>query len=388
MTRRAGSHFVIGYGGIVEVPTIEIISTERNVVGNIVGSYNDLAELMALAARARSPCTPSRTRWRRRTTPSTTSTTAGCPGPRDSHPQLEGGAHVREGRREVLRGRRPHALLGRERGEHQANKYGEGFIRCFYDYHRNLSPEEYVWPLEKYRKYDEPTMMKDLFEDGYVDMAIFQPTYLTDFYHKGFNTTEQDAVAQGQVPGQVRPQHLLGAAADGEAGPGPVRGEACARYGLQGREAVHGRVARQLQGLEAHRPVGPAPPGEGPGARRHQHPRPQGPDHLAAEPGLLRRGRRRRRRHHLPRAQLHRRARRPAPAGGHVLDRAPRSRTCTAAWRWRCRSSTPARPTSRQIVGELLYWLGEDRLLFASDYALWHPKWLVEKFVDYQYPMR
>jgi len=40
-----------------------------------------------------------------------------------------------------------------------------------------------------------------------------------------------------------------------------------------------------------------------------------------------------------------------------------------------------------QVLGELLYWLGEDRLLFASDYALWHPKWLVEKFVDYQYPM-
>jgi NAD+-dependent secondary alcohol dehydrogenase Adh1 len=53
MTRRAGSHFVIGYGGIVEVPTIEIISTERNVIGNIVGTYNDLAELMALAAQGK-----------------------------------------------------------------------------------------------------------------------------------------------------------------------------------------------------------------------------------------------------------------------------------------------------------------------------------------------
>ena len=53
MTREAGSHFVIGYGGIVEVPTIEIISSERNVVGNIVGTYNDLAELMALAAQGK-----------------------------------------------------------------------------------------------------------------------------------------------------------------------------------------------------------------------------------------------------------------------------------------------------------------------------------------------
>ena len=51
MTRRAGSHFVIGYGGTVEVPTIDIISTERNVIGNLVGTYNDLAELMNLTAR-------------------------------------------------------------------------------------------------------------------------------------------------------------------------------------------------------------------------------------------------------------------------------------------------------------------------------------------------
>jgi NAD+-dependent secondary alcohol dehydrogenase Adh1 len=51
MTREAGSHFVIGYGGKIEVPTIEIISTERNIIGNIVGTYNDLAELMALAAQ-------------------------------------------------------------------------------------------------------------------------------------------------------------------------------------------------------------------------------------------------------------------------------------------------------------------------------------------------
>ena len=37
-------------------------------------------------------------------------------------------------------------------------------------------------------------------------------------------------------------------------------------------------------------------------------------------------------------------------------------------------------------LGELLYWLGPDRISFASDYALWHPKWLIEEFVDLQMP--
>lgn len=53
MTRRDGSLFVIGYGGTLEIPTIDLISSERNVVGNLVGTYNDLVELMVLAQSGR-----------------------------------------------------------------------------------------------------------------------------------------------------------------------------------------------------------------------------------------------------------------------------------------------------------------------------------------------
>ena len=49
MTAPGGSDFVIGYGGTITIPTLDIISTERNIIGNIVGTYNELAELMALA---------------------------------------------------------------------------------------------------------------------------------------------------------------------------------------------------------------------------------------------------------------------------------------------------------------------------------------------------
>jgi NAD+-dependent secondary alcohol dehydrogenase Adh1 len=53
MLRRAGDYYVIGYGGVLSVPTIDIISTEINFIGNLVGSYNDLVELMVLAARGK-----------------------------------------------------------------------------------------------------------------------------------------------------------------------------------------------------------------------------------------------------------------------------------------------------------------------------------------------
>ena len=53
MLRRAGNYYVVGYGEDLVVPTIDIISTEINFVGNLVGSYNDLAELMVLTAQGK-----------------------------------------------------------------------------------------------------------------------------------------------------------------------------------------------------------------------------------------------------------------------------------------------------------------------------------------------
>jgi len=51
MLRSAGDYHVVGYGENINVPTIDVISTEINFIGNLVGSYNDLCDLMALAAR-------------------------------------------------------------------------------------------------------------------------------------------------------------------------------------------------------------------------------------------------------------------------------------------------------------------------------------------------
>ena len=53
MLRRAGSYYVVGYGENIDVPTIDVISTEINFIGNLVGSYNDLQDLMALAAQGK-----------------------------------------------------------------------------------------------------------------------------------------------------------------------------------------------------------------------------------------------------------------------------------------------------------------------------------------------
>jgi NAD+-dependent secondary alcohol dehydrogenase Adh1 len=51
LLRDGGFQYVIGYGGSINIPTIDIISREISVIGNLVGTYNDLVELMTLTAQ-------------------------------------------------------------------------------------------------------------------------------------------------------------------------------------------------------------------------------------------------------------------------------------------------------------------------------------------------
>jgi NAD+-dependent secondary alcohol dehydrogenase Adh1 len=53
MLRQGGTHIVVGYGGTIEVPTIDVIFSEISVVGSLVGNYTELTELMTLNAEGR-----------------------------------------------------------------------------------------------------------------------------------------------------------------------------------------------------------------------------------------------------------------------------------------------------------------------------------------------
>ncbi len=53
MVRGAGTYYVVGYGGALDVLTHTMIFREINIVGNLVGTYNELSELMTLAAQGK-----------------------------------------------------------------------------------------------------------------------------------------------------------------------------------------------------------------------------------------------------------------------------------------------------------------------------------------------
>jgi hypothetical protein len=90
-----------------------------------------------------------------------------------------------------------------------AERYAKGWIECFHSY-QGLGPADTHWPLEKFQSYTEDDLMADVFEDGHVDVAIFQPTYLKEWYRDGFNTTERDATLFEKHPGKFCAQHPLG----------------------------------------------------------------------------------------------------------------------------------------------------------------------------------
>jgi predicted TIM-barrel fold metal-dependent hydrolase len=39
-----------------------------------------------------------------------------------------------------------------------------------------------------------------------------------------------------------------------------------------------------------------------------------------------------------------------------------------------------------KVMGELLFWVGEDKMLFGSDYGIWEPKWQIEGLLNWDYP--
>ena len=51
MVQDGGFYYVIGYGENINIPTIDVISREISFIGNLVGTYVDLQDLMTLTAQ-------------------------------------------------------------------------------------------------------------------------------------------------------------------------------------------------------------------------------------------------------------------------------------------------------------------------------------------------
>jgi uncharacterized protein len=262
-------------------------------------------------------------------------------------------------------------------------EYAKGWIECFHGY-QGLGPPETHWPLEQFQKYSEERMMKDVFDDGHVDVAIFQPTNLRQWYKNGFNTTEVDGAMAERHPGKF----VVNTTFD-------------PREGEMGLRAFEERVRRyNCKGVKLYT-------AEWYGDSR-------GWDLKSSEAG-----------HYLEKClelgvkniHVHKGptiwpldkdafdvrdvdyAATSFPELNFIVEHvglpriedfcfmAVQEPNVYAGLAVVVGGLMHARPRFfAKVMGELMFWVGEDKMVFGADYAIWEPKWQVEGLVDWQMP--
>ena len=264
-----------------------------------------------------------------------------------------------------------------------AEQYAKGWIECFHAY-QGLGPPETHWSIEHFQKYSEDDLMKDVFEDGYVDVAVFQPTYLKEWYTEGFNTTERNAEMGKRHPGKFIYNTRFDPR-DGDPGLEELK-KNVETYGSKGvklytAEWNNGSRGYKLCDPGAYRFLEAA---QNLGIKNiHVH---KGPtiwpldkdafdvsdiDHCATDfPDLNfiveHVG--------LPRIE-------------DFCFMATQEPNVYAGLSVVIGGLMYARPKFfAKVMGELLFWVGEDKMTFGSDYGIWEPKWQIEGFVDWDYP--
>ena len=267
--------------------------------------------------------------------------------------------------------------------ENQKNIHGKQFIDCFYAYHSGLSPKEEVWPKEKFEKYDAQTMYDDLFVRGYDDMAILQPTYLGDFYKKGFNTTERNSAMKKAHPDRF----ILNGAFD-------------PRDGTKGLEHLHEIAEKhKLKGVKLYT-------AEWKGDSKGYKLTDKESYRFLEEAQKL----------GIKNVHVHK-GPTIIPLNKDAFDVGDIDDVATSFqglnfivehcglprlddFCWIATQETNvysglavalpfihSRPGYfAHVISELLFWLGEDKLLFASDYGIWTPKWIIDKFMAFELP--
>jgi predicted TIM-barrel fold metal-dependent hydrolase len=262
-------------------------------------------------------------------------------------------------------------------------KYAKGFIDCFHAY-QSLGPPETHWPIEKFMKYSEEDYVRDVLEEGHVDVGICQSTYLKEWYTDGFNTAERNAALARKHPGRIIVNGRFDPR-EGEAGLARLEQDH-EQYGFKGvklytAEWHEGSRGWSLDGRAAQPFLDKC---EELGIRNvHVH---KGPtiwpmdkdafdvkdvDHAATDHPDLN--------FIVEHAGV--------PRIEDFCFIATQEPNVYAGLAVVIGGFMHARPRFfAKVMGELLFWVGEDKLLFGSDYGIWEPKWQVEGFVAWDFP--
>ena len=262
-------------------------------------------------------------------------------------------------------------------------QYAKGWIECFHAY-QGLGPPETHWSIEQFQKYSEEKMMRHLFDEGHVDVAIFQPTYLKQWYTTGFNTTETNAALAAKHPGKF----VVNASWDPRAGDDGLRElqEKVERYGCKGVKLYTAEWRGESRGWSLKDPESARylEKCQELGVRNiHVH---KGPTIWPLDKDAF----------DVADVDF---AATNFPELNFIVEHvglpriedfcfmATQEPNVYAGLAVVVGGLMHARPRFfAKVMGELMFWLGEDKMIFGADYAIWEPRWQVEGFVDWQMP--
>jgi predicted TIM-barrel fold metal-dependent hydrolase len=261
--------------------------------------------------------------------------------------------------------------------------YAKGWIECFHAY-QHLGPPEKHWSIEHFQKQSIEDFERDIFEEGYVDYGIFQSTYLREWYANGFNDISQNAALLDRFPGKLRVNGRFDPR-EGEAGMRQLEADA-KQYELKGvklytAEWYQGSRGWTLKDPEAQFFLEKCLELGIKNIHVHKGPTIWPLDKDAFDVSDVDQ------------------AATSFPELNFIVEHvglpriedfcfmATQEPNVYAGLSVVTGGLMHARPRFfAKVMGELLFWVGEDKMLFGSDYGIWTPDWQVEGLVDWDYP--
>ena len=269
--------------------------------------------------------------------------------------------------------------------ENTKNKWGETWIECFYTYHTALNPPDPKWKMDydkTFRKTDEDWYIDEMFVKGDADVAVLGTTLLKEFYHNGFHSADKHARIAKKYPGRL----VVAGGVD------PREPDALQEFerqitelGVGGFKWYTAEWRGESKGWRADDPMM---------TRFYEKAVELGCKnmHFHKGPGVapLSLGGFDVRDIELPAAQF--------PELNFIIDHCGLPRLDDFCWIAVKQPNIYAalavalafinnRPRYfAEIMANLLYWVGPDRILYGTDFPIWYPHWQLDKFMEFQMP--
>jgi predicted TIM-barrel fold metal-dependent hydrolase len=269
--------------------------------------------------------------------------------------------------------------------ENCKNRFGDAFIETFYAFQTGFNPPDKKWTMDyekQFRKVDPDWYIEEMFVKGDAEMAILSTQVLMDFYHTGFTNSKRNAKFVERIPERLVP---LG-------GVDPRMPNAVQEVerqvqedGMRGFKWYTAEWRGQSRGWSANDPaVFPLYEKciELGIKNMHFH---KGP---AVEPLTLQK---------FDVRDIDE----PAwlyPELNFIIDHVGLPRLDDFCWiATRCPNVYGSlavalafihtRPRYfAEIMANLLFWIGPDRIIYGTDFPIWYPHWQLDEFMEFELP--